>query len=121
MKRPLPVCGKDDNFTKVDEEMDANLAFRRKTAPTSMSVNKIFNRHNPEASKAISYKEKTIEDKEFRKNKERVNIDNAAEILNVSMPTDGHEQSPPMKLKPQFWSKFTKTTTLPVKIDTQEI
>lgn len=88
-----------------------------------MSVNKIFDKHESRVKdrNIKEIKEKEIEVKEFRKPSNKINIDNAAQILNVAIPRDGYQESPPMKLKPQFWSKYTKTTTLPVKIQTPEI
>lgn len=74
-----------------------------------MRVNNIFNYSDDKVSIDVGARDRNYDEQ----------IDNSAQILNVSMPTEGHEESrsgsPPMKLKPQFWSKFTKTTTLPVK------
>lgn len=116
MKRPLPECEKSDcqGFSRINEEVDPSIAYNQSS---SVSVNNIFNKHNyDKVPKTITYSD---EKEDYQRNKKAVNIDNAAQILNVAMPRDGHEDSQPMKLKPQFWSKFAKTTTLPMKIESE--
>lgn len=133
IKRPLPACP-DDNCTAVDESFsDMMLRSYQKMCAISDKSKK----HNVEPQKAFKvtfkgnddslnvqkYVSETRQIPEVRSErcKEKITIDNAAQIMNAAIPREGYDEGIPMKLKPQFWSKFTKTTTLPVKIDASEV
>lgn len=110
IKRPLPACEEPDcrGFSKIDEENPA-LSFKDDTT-SQMRVNEIFQEYDEE-ERSAAYKKANFD---FDRNQNvHEEIDNTAQILNVNIPREDH--CPPMKLKPQFWSKFAKTTTLPIK------
>lgn len=138
IKRPLPSCENPyptgatnpDQCVAADElvptvlfqNLQATSANARREAHKALMKVAFQNKDKTDIN-VQKYVSETREIPEIPNDRCKANImiDNAAQIMNVSIPREGCEEGVPMKLKPQFWSKFTKTTTLPIKIDTSNL